>query len=162
MTSFTEFVREINSEEKCIDFLIEKNIFKNTMKCPLCEKQLTLNRESKFFRCRNSSNGRNKKRKKNVQCNFVQSYKTGTWFENVRLPLLTAITFIVEWLWLSPPRFGFTSDDLRISSHTFVDWSSFCREVRFYVLFYMYYIGNSCITAFYVKIETFSAILRKF
>lgn len=132
MKSFSEFIREMNSEQKCVDFLIEKKIFKDSIQCSRCERQLTLNRETLFFRCHSTSYVvRNKKKKIKVQCGYSRAIKTGTWFQDIRLPLQVAITFIAEWLWLPPPRFGFITDDLSVATHTFVNWSSFCREVSF-------------------------------
>lgn len=32
MKSFTRFIRLVNTEEKCIDFLLEKGAFRNTIK----------------------------------------------------------------------------------------------------------------------------------
>lgn len=122
---FTQFVREISSEDKCRQFLIDKNIFAASIACPRCGNILTLNR------CRASLSTSGQKQKRRVQCDFKQSAKTKTWFANVRLSLLTAVTFIAEWLWVPAPRYNFISEDLEVSSHTIVDWSSFCREVRF-------------------------------
>ena len=70
-----------------------------------------------------------KKKTISGRCNFKLSIRKGTWFHQSRLSLKQIVLFTNMWLILSSSRQKLITEELDISSRTFVDWSSFCREV---------------------------------
>ena len=90
------------------------------MNCPKCNQPCPLTKDN-LWRCeRRTPPGR---------CNFKLSIKKGTWFHQSHLPMKTIALFTNMWLTLSSPRQKLIMEELNINSNTFVDWSSFCREV---------------------------------
>ena len=54
---------------------------------------------------------------------------TGTWFERSHLSISTVCQLNCLWLNVRYPRQSHICSEIRVSVHTVVDWSSFCREV---------------------------------
>lgn len=121
--------------KQVVDFNVNHGIFKTSTNCSKCNSICLLNRDTLIFRCHNISVV-NKKTKK--QCTFNKSAKVGSFFERARLPLETYFKLILVLLHLKPPRQALIERELGISSHTVVDWYSFCREV-----FYDHIVNNS-------------------
>lgn len=69
------------------------------------------------------------KKKKKWSCKFYRSARKDTWFTRSDLPLETIFNFTFLWVTLSGPRQEFLKQEMQISEHTIVDWSSLCREV---------------------------------
>jgi hypothetical protein len=72
----------------------------------------------------------NPKKKTFSRCNFKLSVKSGPIFTGSHLTLKKLCLFFSYYLTLSPPRSKLLMEELDISSHTYNDWASFCREVK--------------------------------
>ena len=76
------------------------------------------------------------------QCDFEKSAKVGIWFGCSKLDVATVCKIVTTFLMLRPPRQEDLEEELGISSHTVVDWFSFCREVIYILYIILIMITN--------------------
>ena len=61
--SCSAFLREADTEDKAVQFLVRKHVFANVKECPKCNNILQLKVETSKFRCRATLPVKSKKKK---------------------------------------------------------------------------------------------------
>ncbi|KYN00044.1 hypothetical protein ALC62_02638 [Cyphomyrmex costatus] len=128
-----DFIQLVAKKIDLVNFLILRGVLPETINCEKCGNELYIDKETLLFRCRKryfSSNAKKKRIRK--QCDFHKSCKVGSWFSNSNLEIDKICKIVACFLMLRPPRQEFLEEELGVSSHTVVDWFSFCREVCAY------------------------------
>ncbi|KYN02609.1 hypothetical protein ALC62_06570 [Cyphomyrmex costatus] len=123
-----EFLNIINNSDLLWNYLCEKKVIRNQMKCPKCDTMLNLRcMENKILHCTSKYYEviKGRKRRK-ITCNFKISVFHGTWFKNVRIDIQNMCRFIAYFLMMQPPRQPFLMNELEMNSTSVVDWT--CRE----------------------------------
>lgn len=113
------------NEEEIVDFLVRHGVFKSRTTCPTCGQEVLLDRSRLIFRCQKMVNRR---KQKGSRCNWIGSARTGSFFGKSRLPMKRLWRLVLHILFLDAPQ-KFLEENYQLSSHTIVDWKSFCREV---------------------------------
>ena len=111
----------INSEDKrrCLEWLCQRRLIKNSLACEICEHQCTLTR------CQKGIDGY---RWKCSTCNFMASVRSGSFFIKSKLSLTVLVLLIYYWAKQSPQKEVRKELDIACT-HTTVDWYNFCRDV---------------------------------
>jgi hypothetical protein len=123
MLSLFEFVNIINSQEKLIDFLIQRGVLKNTITCSKCNNNIDLDKKTLIYRCRKRYTVKNIHKKRVLkQCDYSKSAKYGTWFDKSHLDVDTICKIIACFLMLRHPRQDDTQDETGAARATIVDW----------------------------------------
>lgn len=117
------------SRDKSVEMLTNHGVISAVVKCTECGELATLNNDNLTWRCQRRRTERKGKKVFHKKCNFKQSVKTYTWFENAHLTPEKCCMFVALYLLIDPPREEYLMRELKIQSHTEVDWSSFVREV---------------------------------
>ncbi|XP_031346116.1 uncharacterized protein LOC116172974 [Photinus pyralis] len=116
-------------ERDLISFLQDHLVLPGTVACPKCKKDCYLAREDTRLRFRCQRQVKVPKTRKTKKCPFSVTAKKGTFFEGSHLDVPTVCRFVACWLMVHYPKKRFIMEELQVSSRTFVDWSSLCREV---------------------------------
>uniref|UniRef100_A0A1Y1MZV5 Uncharacterized protein n=1 Tax=Photinus pyralis TaxID=7054 RepID=A0A1Y1MZV5_PHOPY len=116
-------------ERDLISFLQDHLVLPGPIACPRCEKDCYLAREDTRLRFRCQRQVKVPKTRKTKKCSFSVTAKKGTFFEGCHLDVPTVCRFVACWLLVHHPKKRFIMEELQVSSRTFVDWSSFCREI---------------------------------
>ncbi|KYM95728.1 hypothetical protein ALC62_13634 [Cyphomyrmex costatus] len=126
-----EFLNIINDFDLLWNYLCEKKVVRNQIKCPKCDNKLNVRcTENKILHCTSKYYKRYKGRKRQkITCNFKISVFHGTWFENAHIDIQKICRFIAYFLMIQPPRQPFLMNELEMSSSSVVDWINFCREL---------------------------------
>jgi len=124
-----------NNTEELLNFLVRHHVVLGCCWCERCGELCRVDFARLSFRCDRRHVQRDSRgRRRMWRCNYSRSLFLGTWFSSVRLPLQTVCKLICLWLTFRFPRQNLIKTELRISSSTVVNWSSFCREVCIYWL----------------------------
>jgi transposase-like protein len=103
-------------ESGAIEFFQEKGLIRKELNCSKDHPmKLQLSTKS-AWRCYNRS------------CRQTRGIRTNTWFENSRIPFLTALRFIYFWC-MEMTSIEFCEIQLKMNHNTTVDWNNFMREV---------------------------------
>lgn len=127
-----EFINMTYNFESLWNFLCEKKVVRNEIKCPRCTNLLQIvdASENYMLHCTKKYykvvRGRKRQR---VTCNFKISALNGTWFERSHMDIIKICRFIAYFLMLQSPRHRFLMTELELNDHAIVDWTNFCREV---------------------------------
>lgn len=128
---------ERKNEQNCLNFCQDLGLLPKVddlpehISCPKCNGKIRLATDNKTllgksYRCRT------KGRKNKKMCNRNVSVLKNTWFENVRLSILTILKLTFCFVYGAPVTEAAVSAE--VSKQTAVDWYSFCREVCMVVL----------------------------
>ena len=105
-----------------IEFLQEIGLISKSYHCSQCHSNMALVRSNVSdgyqWRCRSTTG--------NIH-DVRRSIRNGTWFEKSRLSIRQIIKLTYYWVEAYPQRI--VLHEMRISSHTLVDWYNFSREV---------------------------------
>src|SRR5436190_10160795 len=140
MWSLIKFGHLTYSQEKLVDFLIQRGVLACTIKCSKCGNDINIDKETLMFRCRKRYYEKNIHKKRVLkQCDFEKSAKSGTWFDRSHLDVATVCRIVACFLMLRHPRQDDTMDETGVSSPTtIVDWFNFCREVIIFLHFFLH------------------------
>lgn len=94
--------------------------------CKKCGKECTINFNKNLFGCYKLNKAT---KKKPVKCEYTCSIFKKTFFEQTHLPVYKVFNFVYFYFLNPHSRCKVLCDQLNIGSNTFVDWSSFVREV---------------------------------
>ena len=130
-----EFCALCSNTEELFRFLVLHYVVLGCCWCERCGELCRIDFTRFSFRCdrrhvRQDARGR----RRTWRCNYSRSLFLGTCFSGVRLSMETVCKFNCLWLILPHSRQNLIETELRVSKHTVVDWSSFCREVCVYWL----------------------------
>ena len=109
-----------NTEQSAVNFFIQKEILPATRFCPNGHSMNLYfpNTKAPLWSCRQAN------------CRVSSSLRSGTWFDNSRIPFVTALRFIYCWS-NEMTSIKFCEHQLDMSHNTTVDWCSYMREVCF-------------------------------
>ncbi|OXA40798.1 Salivary glue protein Sgs-4 [Folsomia candida] len=117
LTLFT-FAAAVHDEERALQFALALNMIPHELQCPNCLQNMGMQPKPSYklgfrFRCKG--------------CKIYRSPLENTFFENVKLPLLTVMQLLVMWFF----RIPVTQAKIHAQIHrqTATDFYSFCREV---------------------------------
>lgn len=117
LTLFT-FAAAVHDEERALQFALALNMIPHELQCPNCLQNMGMQPKPSYklgfrFRCKG--------------CKIYRSPLANTFFENVKLPLLTVMQLLVMWFF----RIPVTQAKIHAQIHrqTATDFYSFCREV---------------------------------
>lgn len=130
--SLIEGLNLFKDRDKTIIFLQNHGCVAKDVLCSTCSNPCIFNNDQIQWRCQRRSKEKKGNKVINVKCNFKQSLRSSTWFENSHLPIEQNCTFIALYTLCNPPHQEFICNEMGISSHTFCDWSNFVREVMEY------------------------------
>lgn len=129
-----EFLHLTYDSNALIEYLVNKKVIHENVKCPKCDNILNYRSayEQFIMHCTNKhyKTVRGRKRQR-VTCNFKRSLLHNTWFSEARIDIKNICRFIAYVLLIRPPRFDFLRSELQLSDKTIVDWTNFCREVSY-------------------------------
>lgn len=132
LLSFKEAVILTTKRQDLVKYLVQHKVINGFTKCIKCGEVADLNINTLNYRCgkvRVVDRSQDRKKKLKVVCNFKKSALMGTWFQRSKMKIGNVFYFCAIWLMLPYPRQNFIIEELKCSSMTVVDWSSFCREV---------------------------------
>ena len=116
-----------------MEFLEAHHVLLRTWWCGSCGEECSIDQGRMSFVCfRRHTERDSRRRVTHSRCAYRQSMLTGSWFERVHMDIGDDCRFCCLWLTIAFPRQRFLERELSMSSHTVVDWSSFCREVCVY------------------------------
>lgn len=128
-----DFIQLMAKKSDLVDFLIRHGVLPSVINCEKCGNELHIDKETLLFRCRKRYFSLDAKKKRiNKQCDYNKSSKVESWFGNSSLEIDKICKIVACFLMLRPPRQEFLQEELGVSSHTIVDWFSFCREVIYF------------------------------
>ena len=129
---FREFSALTLHENQSIQLLINNGAFDEIKKCPKCNENMTLNRETLLYRCmRRKTIKKPKKKAVTVFCNTTISARVGTIFENSNLPVGEVLGIFGFCLFIKQPRCELIMKDININSATSTKWQQIFRELCF-------------------------------
>lgn len=127
VTYFQCIARFFEKNDISRQFLREHGVLSSVVHCPKCEKECSLREDGQYiWRC--SGSVKIAKTKRRRYCDYSVSDFNGTFLENTKVPAWKIILFVNHWLskhW----DHSTVIKCLSITSHTSVDWRSFCSEV---------------------------------
>lgn len=113
------FLQKYYNPTSIVDVLRSKGLLTSLLRCHVCRQHMregtTKGTDGRRFRCMNRA------------CLVAKSIRTGSFFENSRLPLCDSMLFLH--LWSKNYQEKTIIDDFPFSNNTVVDWSRFCREL---------------------------------
>jgi len=161
-----EFLHLTYNLDELINYLCNKKVIRQQIKCPRCDTMLQFHSDNTNFiiKCTNSYYKiiRGRKRQRKV-CNFTISALHDTWFSRSHLNLQKICRFIGYFIMFPPPRQTFLEQELNITAHTVVDWTNFCREVITICYIYTYiYICIYIYSFFLFMLEMFLTVFHMY
>jgi hypothetical protein len=127
-----KFCSAISSEEQALAFSVHTGLV--NMQNPLCPRG-----QRKFLtkqgRAANGTAGLEwvcSKKAGAPWCRFSRSILTNTWFQGIKIPMLSALELIVHWFYQVPVTAA--AGQIVVSKETAVKWYDSCREVCINVL----------------------------
>lgn len=118
-----------NNREETIEFLINHDSVPCNIRCNSCNQICMLNTETLFWQCRRKQKKTVNKKVTVKTCNFKQSLRSNSWFQNSNLTLEQSCSIISQYLLLNPPHEQYLIHEFDISSTTYCDWAAYIREV---------------------------------
>lgn len=115
-----------HNDRELFDFLVSHGVLKSSLSCPKCGKECLLQWKRRMFVCGKLVSINKKKIRR---CSFSQSIFKNSWFDRSKLSFVVVAQLTYYWLTLRVPRHQIILNELKITHHSLVDWSSFCREV---------------------------------
>lgn len=123
-----EFADIINQREMLLEWLKCHGVLRREKLCDKCGLKCSLSSDF-VYKCRKISYRREKRKKIKCICMFSVTARKNTFFSKSSLSIEAICKFVLCWSMLRSPRIKFMTIELQMSSHTVVNWSSFCREV---------------------------------
>jgi len=117
-------------DDQLLQFLANHHVVSGSRWCEQCFESCRRDVGRKLFICdkRHTSVDAHSRRR-SWRCRYSRSMFADTWFAHVRLSVRDVCRLNCMWLVLPFPRQNFIMREIGVSSHSVVDWSSFCREV---------------------------------
>ncbi len=115
-----DLIKIIEDDEKIINFLLEKQLIPQTRRCSKCNLRMEITKDKNralghIYRC-----GR--------PCRSTKSLLSNTFFENSKLKIGDLLLFIYSWSH-EKCSFKFSNHETSISSHPFVAWRKYLRDI---------------------------------
>lgn len=117
------------SDDEVYNFLQLHGVILVDKYCPTCNEPCTLNSQWKFECRKQRVVMKSRKRKDGEKCNFFESLKINTFFEDSHISIRELCDFVVLEIVSNSPRNVYLENEFGWARQTVVDWLSFLREV---------------------------------